>query len=393
MDITRATVCPYCKEFPPHPDMQDDWCGNCEPSPNGQMAEKQRPEKPSRASKRPTEGDGPEEISSWRPVNLEAIVEADVTAGAAALLPRSDGVAILYSGKRHLIASEPEGGKSWLAMKAAAEEIQAGHRVLYLDFEATAQMALERLEALGVPLRDVLEYFAYVRPDGPLDIDLDELAPGVALVVLDGITEAMQLLGLDPNSSMDTAKFYAMTGRPLADVGCAVLNIDHVVKDREGRGRWAIGSQHKIAGVDVAFGLETRKAFGRGIVGAVSTLRLLKDRPGYLQQHTVGARILADVRFDSVDEHVRVELGPPQDTAAADFRPTALMERVSRYLTLNGDQTSNAITDGVTGKRQYVLQALRVLVEEGYVEVKPGPRQSQIHSNLRSFREDEEEGE
>jgi hypothetical protein len=164
MDITRATVCPYCKEFPPHPDMQDDWCGNCEPSPNGQMAEKQRPEKPSRASKRPTEGDGPEEISSWRPVNLEAIVEADVTAAAPALLPRSDGVAILYSGKRHLIASEPEGGKSWLAMKATAEEIRAGHRVLYLDFEATAHMALERLEALGVPLRDVLEFFAYVRP-------------------------------------------------------------------------------------------------------------------------------------------------------------------------------------------------------------------------------------
>jgi hypothetical protein len=200
----------------------------------------------------------------------------------------------------------------------------------------------------------------------------------------------MQLLGLDPNSSIDTAKFYAMTGRPLADVGCAVLNIDHVVKDREGRGRWAIGSQHKIAGVDVAFGLETRKPFGRGIVGAVSTLRLLKDRPGFLQQYTVGARILADVRFDSVEEGVRVELGPPQDTAAADFRPTALMERVSRYLTLNGDQTSNAIERGVTGKAQYVRQALRVLLEEGYVDARPGPRQALIHNNIRPFVEGEE---
>jgi hypothetical protein len=281
-----VVVMPYLdQKGNPLPMTEENLAALLEPiySSNGHRAESRPSERPPKPRRESAEGDRPEEISSWRPVDLEAIVEADVAAAEPALLPRSDGVAILYPGKRHLIASEPEGGKSWLAMKAAAEEIQAGHRVLYLDFEATAQMALERLEALRVPLRDILEFFAYVRPDGPLDIELDELAPGVALVVLDGITEAMQLLGLDPNSSIDTARFYAMTGRPLADAGCAVLNIDHVVKDREGRGRWAIGSQHKIAGVDVAFGLETRKPFGRGIVGAVSTLRLLKDRPGFLQ--------------------------------------------------------------------------------------------------------------
>jgi AAA domain len=396
MDITRA-LCPHCKDFPPHPDMQDGWCGNCEPnvSQNGKVADRGRAHngaRPPKAPKKSTEGDRPTEIlvSSWQPVDLEAIAEGLEADTEPALLPRSDGITIIYPGKRHLIAGEPEGGKGWLALKATAEEVQAAHRVLYIDFESTAKEILDRLGALGVPLRDALEFLTYIRPDGPLDVDLPELGVGATLAILDGITEAMQLLGLDPNSSIDTAKFYGMTARPLADVGCAVLGIDHVVKDREGRGRWAIGSQHKIAGVDVAFGLETRKPFGRGIVGAISTLRLLKDRPGYLQQHTVGARVLADVRLDSAEEGVTVALGPPQDTAAADFRPTALMERVSRYLTLKSDQTFNAIADGVTGKRQFVQQALRVLVEEGYVEAKPGPRQSLIHSNLRPFREDEE---
>lgn len=31
MDITRA-LCPYCKDFPQHPDMQDGWCGQCDQS-------------------------------------------------------------------------------------------------------------------------------------------------------------------------------------------------------------------------------------------------------------------------------------------------------------------------------------------------------------------------
>jgi hypothetical protein len=335
---------------------------------------------------------------SWEPADLDAIAEGDTADSVPALLPRSDEVTLLYPGKRHLIAGEPEGGKGWLAMLATAQELQTGNRVLYLDFEDSPKTALDRLLALGLPLRDILEGLTYIPCDDPVQIAaltpaLLHYAEDATLVVLDGLTEAMQLLNLDPNSGTDVAKFYAATLKPMADAGACALGLDHVVKDREGRGRWAIGSQHKISGVDTAFSLETRKPFGRGVTGAVSTLRLVKDRGGYLQRHTVGARILSEVRFDSLEDGVRVSLEPPQDTASADFRPTALMERVSRFLTLNGDQTSNAIAEGVPGKRQYVLQALRVLVEEGYVEAKPGPRRSLIHSNLRPFREDEDEDE
>ena len=53
---------------------------------------------------------------------------------------------------------------------------------------------------------------------------------------------------------------YRSSIRPIAAAGAAVVLIDHVAKDKEKRGRYAIGAQHKLAGVAVAYGIEVLRA-------------------------------------------------------------------------------------------------------------------------------------
>jgi hypothetical protein len=328
--------------------------------------------------------------SSWGPVDLEPVLDGRRPEERTAILQRTDGVGLLYRGKRHLLAGEPEAGKGWLALRAAAGRIALRESVLYVDLEDSEVTAVERLRALGLTEALILEHFVYVRPEAPLDLPIDSIAPGATLAVVDGITEAMRLLNLDPYSNGDVAAFYERLARPLADAGAAWLGLDHVVKDRDVRGRWALGAQHKMAGVDVAFSLEGIRPFGRGLTGGLSRLNLTKDRPGFLRQHAVGRSRLGEVHLDSDGGHVSVTIEPAGDVGVDGFRPTHLMERLSRYLEAHGEMTQNGIERDVPGNARAKRDALRALVDEGFLNRREGPRRSTLYSSTRPFREADE---
>jgi hypothetical protein len=128
-------------------------------------------------------------------------------------------------------------------------------------------------------------------------------------VVIDGITEAMTLMGLKILDNTDVAVFLAKVARPLAARGCAVLLLDHVTKDRETRGRGAIGAQHKLAGVDVAYTIDVIRPFGRGLEG-LSRLTVTKDRPGFIRAASASRKFAADITLYSEGEEVAVVLKP-----------------------------------------------------------------------------------
>lgn len=73
--------------------------------------------------------------SSWAPVDLAPVLDGTAPATIPGVLERTDGVRLLYRGKRHLLAGEPEAGKGWIAMRACSGRIALGEQVLYLDFE------------------------------------------------------------------------------------------------------------------------------------------------------------------------------------------------------------------------------------------------------------------
>jgi hypothetical protein len=333
--------------------------------------------------------------STWLPMDLAAIV-AGIEAGEIVgtvpeLMPRSDGVALLYPGEVHSLAGEPESGKGWILAGESARLINAGDQVLYLDFEDSAARIVGRLLALAARPAAILEHFAYARPCDPIKAAaLDELYRDRTdrLAVIDGVTNAYSLLGLDADSNADAARFLAIVARPLAERGAAVVLVDHVTKSRETRGRFPIGAQHKLAGVAAAFSVEVVTAPSRQTAGLVK-LAVSKDRHGYVRGHAQ-AGVVALVRITPADDGARVTvtLDPPDATTTeGTFRPTFLMERISQLVERTPGIVTRAIRDGVKGKTSAKDAGLALLIAERYIDRRPDGS-ARRHFTLRPFVED-----
>ncbi|XVQ83164.1 AAA family ATPase [Microbispora siamensis] len=349
----------------------------------------------------PDPGPPPDTRRSWRPVDLSDVLAGTYEPPTPTVGARDDGVGLFYAGRVHSIASESEGGKTWLAMLAAAHELRNGNGVAYLDFEDDAGGVVGRLLALSVDRNLIRDRFAYIRPEDPIAAPIHRADLGQAigdlrpsLVVVDGVTEAMTLHGLELKDNGDVARFGKMLLRSIADQGPAVTALDHVTKDREGRGRYAIGGVHKLNAINgAAYLLDNRQPFGIGVTGR-SGVYIAKDRPGQLRKHALpsreGLHWFADLVLESHDAtFAEGALATPQ-ARTEPRRPTILMRQVSAALEKAGAPlTVRGVLDRVHGKRdQDVRAALAALVDEGYVRVDPGPRGAQNHTLVKPFGEE-----
>jgi len=306
---------------------------------------------------------------------------------------RSDGLALLYPEKVHSLAGESEAGKSWLALLWAKEQLGAGNDVVFVDFEDDAASVVGRLQVLGLPRDLIQHHFGYVRPEqGHPAAAVDTLLSGVddcRLVVMDGVTEMMNLHGLKPTDDVDVAEMWKLP-REIAARGPAVLLLDHVVKDRQSRGRWATGSQHKLSGITgAAFILETGTPFAMGQTGH-SNLLVAKDRPGAIRGSAVKIGqdrfAVAQLHIDNEDGRVAFSLSPYIATTKNLFRPTIKMQQISEVLADAGKPTSyNQIKASVGGKAEYVRTAVDSLIAQGYVNVIEGIGSSQLHTHIRPY--------
>ena len=313
--------------------------------------------------------------TTWALVDLSTI---EVVEEKTSVLHRLDGHALLYSGRVHSLHGESESGKTWVLLCAVVETLNLGGRVVYLDFEDRAASIVERLLALGVNrsvLNDPLR-FGYVRPDEPLTIGDESWADlgaalGIppALVVIDGVTESMELEGLDLNSNTDVARWMRLLPRAIAaDTGAAVACIDHVTKYREGRGGYAIGGQHKKAGVDGAvYEVEMVSRFRRVLTGiepetGLVAVRIRKDRPGFVRGISEGD-LAASFEFTAWPDG-GVTWKATTAGLASDF---GLRRRIADYLRGAPGAPKRAVRD--LGHSDDVDRAVAGMVEEGAVEI------------------------
>ncbi len=327
---------------------------------------------------------------SWGAIDLAPYLDGSAPGDEPALLDRDDGRCLLYRGKLHSLAGEPECGKSWLALYACVERLSAGERVVYVDFEDGPATLASRLLALGCDPQAVADRFAYVRPDEPLQAGqlAGLLTPAPALVVLDGLTELLAIHGLDLNSNSEVAELLALVPRPCCASGAAVLMLDHVVKRKDDRGRWAIGAQHKLAGVDLAYALNVSEPAGRGREGQMH-LVVSKDRPGHVRGFAAHGKQAATMILRSTGERVEIELRAPGAAASA-WRPTGIMERVSRTLEADSPRSTRALRAAVSGRNEHVDLAAERLVAEGFAcsQTDAGAR---LYSSVQPFRETDDE--
>jgi len=254
-----------------------------------------------------TAADEEPERSSWMPVDLtDALNNTDVP--APSILTRTDGCALLYPGRTHSFSGEPESCKSWAAVLACVQVLERGGRCLWVDYEDDDRGIVGRLRALGASDDAIVNGFVYLRPEEPLqtrdgratagEVDFAALITSTPfdLAIVDGVTEAMTTEGLDLMSNADVAVWMRRVPKRIANTtGAAVVVVDHLVKNREAQGRFAIGGQHKLAGLTgAAYKFEVRRPLARAIhdpVEGAVTVTVMKDRPGFVRGRAINGNV------------------------------------------------------------------------------------------------------
>lgn len=229
------------------------------------------------------------------------------------------GPRVLYPGKEHAVIGEMESGKGWFAAACAAAECRAGRVTVYLHFEEIDPTGLiDQMRMCGAHDEEIADYLLFVGVEERRGIGkLVALHPD--LVIIDGVNEAMSLYGHKVREEDGAANFRREVVKPFTAVGAAVLSADHVAKDSETRGRYALGSVHKGNALNGAmFLLETIQPFGR-LARGMSRVYVTKDRPGHLRTAGVPTRLpgktwigdmVVDARLDAPPEAAGLVLYP-----------------------------------------------------------------------------------
>jgi hypothetical protein len=331
-----------------------------------------------------------EDEPAWAELDLSEYLDGTFVPLVPELMARSDGFHLLYRGKVHSFHGESESGKSWIGLHAIAEQLKAGNRAAMIDFESDAHTIVGRLLLMGVPAEAIRTLFSYRHPDiNPFASarefqQWEKLVTGrFEVILIDGITEALNVFSVASKDNDEVTGWIRSVPRKLAwSTGAAVIMVDHVTKDPDSRGRFAIGAQSKMTTLDgAAYMVEVLEPLGVGLIGRIS-MRVAKDRNGSIRprsgpyrkgDHSQEAAVVTV--NSAVDDVTTVTVDPPrmdtQDTPADErrpFRPTGLMERVSRALELaNACMSRTAIKTTVTGRKEYVGQAIDFLIADGYV--------------------------
>ena len=329
------------------------------------------------------------DVSEFDEPEWEPLPVAQAAAATSPAEPEHGRGLVYGGGAVTVVSSEPGVGKSMMLAAFTVDAALDDHTVLYLDFERTAELLLERLGAAGLR-NEELARVRYLRPSSPASPEgirrmIEWLAP--SLVVLDSYDAALALFGLEPTNE-DLRRFAASVLDPLRSGGAAVVPADHVTKDRERRGPYSIGGQAKLALAEAHLGLTTIIPLRRGAEGKLK-VRVHKDTYGRLPATAVFT-LRSNETTGALSWDVTAGGGDERDDEHG-FRPTGLMERVSRSLEIVGKPVSRAeLERDVQGKRDYIRQAIDVLVREEYAEEEPGPRGARLVKLLRPFREDAE---
>jgi len=337
------------------------------------------------------------ERSSWYPRPLD--LDGEIDQLVPEFLARVDGHRLFYKGKINAVLGESESGKTWVALLGVKQALDVAERVIYLDFEDSGKGILARLRSMGVENAKFKD-FIYANPDQNLTLEermdlvdaLSEFQPD--WIIVDGVNAAMTLLNLELTSNRDATFFSQQLLRPLAQSGAGVITIDHVPKSKDNRGDYAIGAQAKRADINgSAIAVSVSKPFGRGMTGELN-LKVTKDRPGSLREHSKDAKFAGKVILKSdASGKVMMNIQNPQMGEEGQIKPTHLMEAVSRLLEgASMPLSKSAVIKETTGKTESVMIAIKCLIEENFIEIENGSRNSLNLKLLKPYRESKELG-
>lgn len=338
-----------------------------------------------------------ESVASWAPLDLADVIAGDWTPEPPTFMPRTDGPCLLYRGKTHALYGESESGKSLVMQAEAARLVNLGELVVYLDFESNKGAVCSRLLAMGARPEAILSHFHYIRPeDKPTASDAehhafqDLLNATPALVVVDGVTNAMELLA-PPSRQGDPNERISAFSRMYADLiarrtGAAVVSVDHIPKPTgvgDHTARHAVGGQQKLNVITgAAYRVKVLTAPKRGQIGRLSLI-VTKDREGGVREHAgqvvEGNPHLQEVALVTINgegDQIAVTVRPPA-APSAETRPLFVMEKVSAWLEAHpGKHSRSAVVEAVRARAGDVRESLDHLTTSGHVHLEVTERGS-----------------
>jgi hypothetical protein len=306
---------------------------------------------------------------TWKQADLAAVLAGELDEPAPALLALTDGRHLLYRAAIHSLAGPPESLKGWLVLLAAVEVLRRGKVVVYIDFEGTARRIVGRLKVLGLNDEQILAGLHYFQPepyDKGIRLELEAMVRQYQpeLSVLDGVTMAGSLAGLNLNDNSDAAKWSAWVPRALVSAGGAVVLIDHPTK---AGGRGSLGATEKLADVDVALKMQIARAPGRGKPG-MARIFLEKDRLGHLRGEARSDGLLAELHLQPGEAgEVIARLLPAIRGAEGSVRENDIKARVLQALQDGRPAKVKGILEQVPARRAVVLAVLRGMVSDALV--------------------------
>jgi len=301
------------------------------------------------------------------------------------------GHGLAYAGARALIVGPSGAIKSLICAHASAHVIRNGGTVWLFDWETSEGGSIRRIAEVGLAPEDRGDRLLYARPSGAVSPDLIaamlEHLGVPTLAIFDSYTSLIGAFGADSNSRDGVEIVNANVIEPLHAAGVGTWIIDHVNKNPENQ-NGATGTPRKRELADVELQVE-RPGGGLRI-----NVTKRKDRewgifPEVADGHRIGHFEVILGANRAVDfEFVPVDIIPEYDDPdrAPHFRPTYLMQRVSRWLADHpGEHTTNAIGGAVVGNVPQIRDALLALVAEGYVKATDGPNRAKLHEHARAF--------
>ncbi len=310
------------------------------------------------------------ERDSWVPLNLNDLPETPP------VKPDLGGTNLVYPGKRHVFSGPPESAKTLAAYCILIQIARLGGTGILIDFEMGGYDARKRLYELGAS-REEIDRILYIEPEVPANAERIRrlVAFNPQLVVIDASAGVYALEGLDDNKRLDVEKVATLYVKIFWRERIASILIDHVVKDSETRGRYAIGSERKLGGADVHIGFDVVSPISRGTAGKY-TLTTHKDRGGFLKRGHI-----ADLALESDPETHNITWRFTEAVVTKDekghFRNTILMEKVSEELRWETEPVSKAeVKRRVGGNGDRCGKAIDTLIDEGHLTASEGPRGS-----------------
>lgn len=343
-----------------------------------------------------TNGDTSEpDEEDWEPVDLLELAgqirRGELDPVLPAILQVEGALPLFYPGRINGLFGESGTLKTFVALAAIHHCATQGQRSLLIDYEDNPAGITERLIQLGFADYEIA-LVDYRNPSTGIGYGLEYLTEHVDggdyhLIVIDSTGEAQAAGAVKGNADEENALWFALLKRVSRLLqGPAVLVLDHIPKDPDAPTGYAIGSQRKRAAITGAsYRIDAIREPARGRDGKLK-LTVAKDKPGNRAKGTIAAEIDVQTGPDgALTLHIHQSDMQTARDAGQKWRPTIYMERISTWLQFHPGSSQRAIRDGVEGKVNVLVDALEVLVEEGWVRVDAGPRGAQLHTNERLY--------